>query len=293
MVYVEKGGEIILKIVGVDKDVCIMIGDKVKFIIYCFECGSKLVCYEGEVVYYCINDVVCFLQIKGKIEYFISCRVMNIDGFGLEMVDQFYQEGLICDVVDLYILKILDIINLECMGEKFVENIIKGIEQFKEVLFERVFFVLGICFVGEIVVKKVVKFFKLMDVLVDVSLDNLIYVDEIGEKIVQSILLYFVNLKNCDIIECFCVVGVRLEVDEEDILEYIDKLVGKFIVISGVFVYYLCDEYKELIEKYGGKNVGSILFKISFILVGDNMGFSKLEKVQKLGVIIVSEEEFL
>lgn len=293
MVYVEKGGEIIPKIVGVDKDARIMIGDKVKFITHCPECGSKLVRYEGEAAYYCTNDAACPPQIKGKIEHFISRRAMNIDGLGPETVDQFYQEGLIRDVADLYTLKTSDIINLERMGEKSAENIIKGIEQSKEVPFERVLFALGIRFVGETVAKKVAKSFKSMDALADASLDNLIHVDEIGEKIAQSILLYFANPKNRDIIERLRVAGVRLEADEEDTSEHTDKLAGKSIVISGVFAHHSRDEYKELIEKHGGKNVGSISSKTSFILVGDNMGPSKLEKAQKLGVTIVSEEEFL
>ena len=293
MVYVEKGGEIIPKIVGVDKNARIMIGDKVKFITYCPECGSKLVRYEGEAAYYCTNDAACPPQIKGKIEHFISRRAMDIDGLGPETVDQFYQEGLIRDVADLYTLKTSDIINLERMGEKSAENIIKGIEQSKEVPFERVLFALGIRFVGETVAKKVAKSFKSMDALADASLDDLIHVDEIGEKIAQSILLYFANPKNRDIIERLRVAGVRLEADEEDTSGHTDKLAGKSIVISGVFAHHSRDEYKELIEKHGGKNVGSISSKTSFVLAGDNMGPSKLEKAQKLGVTIVSEEEFL
>ena len=293
MVYVEKGGEIIPKIVGVDKNARIMIGDKVKFITYCPECGSKLVRYEGEAAYYCTNDAACPPQIKGKIEHFISRRAMDIDGLGPETVDQFYQEGLIRDVADLYTLKTSDIINLERMGEKSAENIIKGIEQSKEVPFERVLFALGIRFVGETVAKKVAKSFKSMDALADASLDDLIHVDEIGEKIAQSILLYFANPKNRDIIERLRVAGVRLEADEEDTSGHTDKLAGKSVVISGVFAHHSRDEYKELIEKHGGKNVGSISSKTSFVLAGDNMGPSKLEKAQKLGVTIVSEEEFL
>ena len=191
MVYVEKGGEIIPKIVGVDKDARIMIGDKVKFITHCPECGSKLVRYEGEAAYYCTNDAACPPQIKGKIEHFISRRAMNIDGLGPETVDQFYQEGLIRDVADLYTLKTSDIINLERMGEKSAENIIKGIEQSKEVPFERVLFALGIRFVGETVAKKVAKSFKSMDALADASLDNLIHVDEIGEKNSAEYLVVF------------------------------------------------------------------------------------------------------
>lgn len=293
MVYVEKGGEIIPKIVGVDKNARILIGDKVKFIPHCPECGSKLVRYEGEAAYYCTNDTACPPQIKGKIEHFISRKAMNIDGLGPETVDQFYQEGLIHDIADLYSLKAADIVTLERMGEKSAENIIKGIEQSKEVPFERVLFALGIRFVGETVAKKVARAFKSIDTLANANLDTLIHVDEIGEKIAQSIILYFNDFRNREIIERLRVAGVKLEVNKKDMSAHTDKLSGKSIVISGVFTHYSRDEYKELIEKHGGKNVGSISSKTSFILAGDNMGPSKLEKAQKLGVSIVGEDEFL
>lgn len=293
MVYVEKGGEIIPKIVGVDKNARILIGDKVKFIPHCPECGSKLVRYEGEAAYYCTNDTACPPQIKGKIEHFISRKAMNIDGLGPETVDQFYQEGLIHDIADLYSLKAADIVTLERMGEKSAENIIKGIEQSKEVPFERVLFALGIRFVGETVAKKVARAFKSIDALANANLDTLIHVDEIGEKIAQSIILYFNDFRNREIIERLRVAGVKLEVNKKDMSAHTDKLSGKSIVISGVFTHYSRDEYKELIEKHGGKNVGSISSKTSFILAGDNMGPSKLEKAQKLGVSIVGEDEFL
>ena len=293
MVYVEKGGEIIPKIVGVDKDARIMIGDKVRFITDCPECGSKLVRYKGEAAYYCTNDTACPPQIKGKIEHFISRRAMNIEGLGPETVDQFYQEGLIHDIADLYKLKASDIINLERMGEKSAENIISGIEQSKNVPFERVLFALGIRFVGETTAKTLVKAFKSIDALIHAGLDDLIHVDEIGEKIAQSIILYFADAKNRDIVERLRVAGVTMEADEQDTADRTEKLAGKSIVISGVFTYHSRDEYKAFIEKHGGKNVGSISSKTSFILAGDNMGPSKLEKAQKLGIAMVSEEEFL
>ena len=293
MVYVEKGGEIIPKIVGVDKDARIMIGDKVRFITDCPECGSKLVRYKGEAAYYCTNDTACPPQIKGKIEHFISRRAMNIEGLGPETVDQFYQEGLIHDIADLYKLKASDIINLERMGEKSAENIISGIEQSKNVPFERVLFALGIRFVGETTAKTLVKAFKSIDALIHAGLDDLIHVDEIGEKVAQSIILYFADAKNRDIVERLRVAGVTMEADEQDTADRTEKLAGKSIVISGVFTYHSRDEYKAFIEKHGGKNVGSISSKTSFILAGDNMGPSKLEKAQKLGIAMVSEEEFL
>ena len=179
------------------------------------------------------------------------------------------------------------------MGEKSAENIVTGIAQSKTVPFERVIFALGIRFVGETVAKKIAKSFENIDDLQQADLEKLVSIDEIGEKIAQSILLYFANPKNRDIIERLRVAGVRLEADEEDTSEHTDKLAGKSIVISGVFAHHSRDEYKELIEKHGGKNVGSISSKTSFILAGDNMGPSKLEKAQKLGVKIMSEDEFL
>lgn len=293
MVYVEKGGEIIPKIVGVDKDARILIGEKVKFITHCPECGSQLVRYEGEAAYYCTNDTACPPQIKGKIEHFISRKAMNIEGLGPETVDQFYQEGLIHDIADLYILKTSDIVNLERMGEKSAENIIAGIEQSKNIPFERVLFALGIRFVGETTAKTLAKAFKSIDALANASLDDLIHVDEIGEKIAQSIILYFTDDKNREIIKRLRDAGVKLEADEQDTSDHTDKLAGKLIVISGVFTHHSRDEYKDLIEKHSGKNVGSISSKTSFILAGDNMGPSKLEKAQKLGIPIISEDEFL
>lgn len=293
MVYVEKGGEIIPKIVGVDKEARLLIGDKVNFITRCPECGSMLVRYEGEAAHYCPNDTACPPQIKGKIEHFISRKAMNIDGLGPETVDQFYQEGLIHDAADLYTLKAEDIVRLDRMGEKSAENLIKGIAQSKEVPFARVLFALGIRFVGETVAKKIAKTFPSIDALAAASLDDLIHVDEIGEKIAQSILLYFANARNRDLIERLRQAGVKLASDPEDTSDHTDKLAGKSIVISGVFSHHSRDEYKELIEKHGGKNVGSISAKTSFVLAGDNMGPSKLEKANKLGVPIVDEDTFL
>lgn len=293
MVYVEKGGEIIPKIVGVDKEARLLIGDKVKFITRCPECGSPLVRYEGEAAHYCPNDTACPPQIKGRIEHFISRKAMNIDGLGPETVDQFYQEGLIHDVADLYSLRADEIIKLERMGEKSAENIIRSIERSREVPFERVLFALGIRFVGETVAKKVAKVFRSIDMLAQATLDDLIHVDEIGEKIAQSIILYFRNPQNRELIERLRRAGVQLEAAAQDTANYTDKLAGKSIVISGVFAHHSRDEYKALIEQHGGKNVGSISSKTSFILAGDNMGPAKLEKAKKLGVPIVGEDEFL
>lgn len=294
MVYVEKGGEIIPKITGVDKDARgMLIGEKVKFITHCPECGSKLVRYEGEAAHYCPNETACPPQIKGKIEHFISRKAMNIDGLGPETVDTFYRLGLIKDTADLYQLTAEDIKNLDRMGEKSAENIIKGIKASKEVPFERVLFALGIRFVGETVAKKIAKSFNSIEELENADLEKLTSVDEIGEKIAQSILIYFSSPLNVSLIERLKSAGLQLYRKEEDLNEYTDKLAGQSIVISGVFTHHSRDEYKDLIEKNGGKNVGSISTKTSFILAGENMGPSKLEKAHKLGIKIISEDEFL
>ena len=294
MVYVEKGGEIIPKITGVDKDArSMLIGEKVKFITHCPECGSKLIRYEGEAAHYCPNETSCPPQIKGKIEHFISRKAMNIDGLGPETVDMFYRLGLIKNTADLYQLTADDIKNLDRMGEKSAENIIKGIEASKEVPFERVLFALGIRFVGETVAKKIAKSFNDIDELENANLEKLINIDEIGEKIAQSILAYFANPLNRELVERLKSTGLQLYRREEDLSGYTDKLAGQAIVISGVFTHHSRDEYKELIEKNGGKNVGSISAKTSFILAGENMGPAKLEKAHKLGIRIMSEDEFL
>ena len=293
MVYVEKGGEIIPKIVGVDMDARFMVGDKIRFIDKCPECGSPLTRYEGEAAHYCTNDTACPPQIKGKIEHFVSRKAMNIDGLGSETIDQFYQEGLIHTIADLYSLKAPDIARLERMGKKSALNIMEGIRASKDVPFERVLFALGIRFVGETTAKTLAKAFRSIDKLASASLDDLMQVDEIGARIAESIIRYFADEKNREQIERLREAGVQLEMEELDLSEYTDKLVGKSIVISGVFTHHSRDEYKEIIEKNGGKNVGSISKKTSFILAGDNMGPAKLEKANKLGIPIINEEDFL
>lgn len=293
MVYVEKGGEIIPKITGVDKDARILMGDKVKFITHCPECGSKLIRYEGEAAYYCPNETACPPQIKGKIEHFISRRAMNIDGLGPETIDMFYRLGLIKNTADLYQLTSDDIKNLDRMGEKSADNIIKGITASKEVPFERVLFALGIRFVGETVAKKIAKSFENIEELEHANYETLTNIDEIGTKIAQSIISYFNNPANRELITRLKTAGLQFYRKREDLSTYTNKLAGMSIVISGVFAHHSRDEYKALIEKNGGKNSGSISNKTSFILAGDNMGPSKLEKAQKLGIRIVNEDEFL
>ena len=239
------------------------------------------------------NETACPPQIKGKIEHFISRKAMNIDGLGPETVDMFYRLGLIKDTADLYKLTVDDIKNLDRMGDKSAENIVKGIAQSKEVPFERALFALGIRFVGETVAKKIAKSFTDIEELENADLERLINIDEIGEKIAQSIISYFANPLNRELIERLKIAGLQFSRKEEDLSGYTDKLAGQSIVISGVFTHHSRDEYKDLIEKNGGKNVGSISAKTSFILAGENMGPAKLEKAQKLGVQIMSEDEFL
>lgn len=294
LVYVEKGGEIIPKITGVDKDARgMMLGEKVRFITHCPECGSPLIRYEGEAAHYCPNETACPPQIKGKIEHFISRRAMNIDGLGPETVDLFYQVGLIKDASDLYALKVEDIMGLERMGRKSAENIIRGIEASKSVPFERVLFALGIRFVGETVAKKLAHALGEIEAIRGAGLDTLKAIDEIGEKIAQSIVAYFDNPMNDALVKRLEAAGLQFCRSEEELEGRTDKLAGLSIVISGVFAHHSRDEYKSLIEKNGGKNVGSISSKTSFILAGENMGPSKLEKAQKLGIRILNEDEFL
>jgi len=292
MVYVEKGGEIIPKITGVDTDARgMLLGEKVKFITRCPECGTPLVRFEGEAAHYCPNETACPPQIKGKIEHFISRRAMNIDGLGPETVDLFYRLGLIKDAADL--LTVDDIKDLDRMGQKSAENIVNSIAASRNVPFERVLFALGIRFVGETVAKKIARSFKSIDEVEQASLETLMSVDEIGEKIAQSIVSYFANPLNRSLVERLKEAGLQFSRSEEDLSGYTDKLAGQSIVISGVFEHHSRDEYKEMIERNGGKNVGSISSKTSFILAGANMGPAKLEKAQKLGIRILSENEFL
>ncbi len=294
MVYVEKGGEIIPKITGVDTEARDgSLGEKVRFISRCPECGTPLVRYEGEAAHYCPNDTACPPQLKGKIEHFISRRAMDIDGLGPETVDLLYQKGLIRDVSDLYKLRVEDLKGRERMGLKTAENIISGIAASRAVPFERVLFALGIRFVGETVAKKLARAFGSIDALRRADMQALTDVDEIGDRIAQSITAYFANPLNRALVERLEQAGLQFSRTEEDMAGQTDRLAGQTVVISGVFARHSRDEYKALIEKHGGKNTGSISAKTSFILAGDNMGPAKLEKARKLGVRIVGEDDFL
>lgn len=291
-VYVEKGGEIIPKIVGVDIDRRPEDAQPVKFIDKCPECGTPLVRYEGEAAHYCPNDTGCPPQIKGRIEHFIARRAMNIDSLGPETVDEYYRRGLVHNIADLYTIKVQDI-NGSGNRERSARKIVDGIAASKQVPFERVVFALGIRFVGETSARLLARHFKTMDALQNASMQQLMEVEGVGEVIAKSVIAYFHNLVNQDIVERLRSYGLQMQLSEEQINGASDKLAGKSIVISGVFAKHSRDEYKALIEQHGGKNVGSISGKTSFILAGDNMGPSKLQKAEKLGIPLVNEDDFL
>lgn len=293
MVYVEKGGEIIPKITGVDVDARFMLGEKVRFIAKCPECGTPLVRAEGEAAHYCPNDITCPPQIKGRIEHFVARDAMNIDSIGPETIEMLFNYNLIKDISDIYQLQPEELMFLPRMGQRSAENIVSGIRASLAVPFERVLFALGIRFVGATVAKRLARAFKNIGGLMDASFEELTAVDEIGERIASAVIAFFSNEANRSLVERLKAAGLQFEVSEEEQRPHSDVLKGLSIVISGVFVHHSRDEYKDIIEKNGGKNVGSVSKSTSFILAGDNMGPSKLEKAQKLGVRIVSEDEFL
>ena len=291
-VYVEKGGEIIPKIVGVDIDRRPEDAKPVVFIDKCPECGTPLVRYEGEAAHYCPNDTGCPPQIKGRIEHFIARRAMNIDSLGPETVDEYYRRGLVHNIADLYTIKVQDI-NGSGNRERSARKIVDGIAASRQVPFERVVFALGIRFVGETSARLLARHFKTMDALQNASMQQLMEVEGVGEVIAKSVIAYFHNPVNQDIVERLRSYGLQMQLSEVQINGASNKLAGKSIVISGVFAKHSRDEYKALIEQHGGKNVGSISGKTSFILAGDNMGPSKLQKAEKLGIPLVNEDDFL
>ncbi|MGX8697671.1 MAG: NAD-dependent DNA ligase LigA, partial [Prevotella sp.] len=290
MVYVEKGGEIIPKIVGVNIDERPIVAQPVQFIRRCPECGTPLV--RSEAIWYCPNDTGCAPQIKGRIEHFIARRAMNIDSLGPETVDDYYRSGLVKNIADLYDIKVQQI-NGDGSRTKSAQRIVNGIAKSREVPFERVVFALGIRFVGETSARLLARHFKTMDALMTASQEELCEVEGIGEIMAKSIVSYFHDEQNRRIIERLRGFGLQFALSPDQTAAHSDKLAGQSIVISGVFQHHSRDEYKLIIEQNGGKNVGSISGKTSFILAGDNMGPSKLEKAQKLGIRIVSEDEFI
>ena len=290
--YVEKGGEIIPKIVGVDIDRRPIVATQVRFATHCPECGARLVRYEGEAAHYCPNDSSCPPQIKGRIEHFISRKAMNIDSLGPETVDEYFRHGLVKNIADLYDIDVQQI-NGNGNRQKSAQKIVNGIAASVHVPFERVVFALGIRFVGETSAKLLARHFKTMDALMHASLQDLVEVEGVGEVIAKSVISYFHQPENISIVQRLRDKGVQMSLSEEQLQGASDKLAGKSIVISGVFARHSRDEYKQLIEQHGGKNVGSISGKTSFILAGDNMGPSKLQKAEKLGIAIIGEDEFL
>ncbi|MFN5460807.1 MAG: NAD-dependent DNA ligase LigA [Bacteroidota bacterium] len=291
-VFVEKGGEIIPKITSVDLNKRQENSAKTIYIENCPECGRKLIRKEGEAVHYCPNENGCPPQIKGKMIHFVGRRAMNIESLGEETIEQFYASGLIKNISDLYELKKEQLLPLERMADKSAQNIIDGIELSKEVPFERVLFALGIRHVGETTAKKIAKKVKNLDALMQMSLEDLENIEEVGGVIAQSLKDYFSNEQNIQMINKLKSHGLKFELSAEQISNATDKLKGLTIVISGTFERHSRDELKELIENNGGKNSGSISKKTSYLLAGENMGPEKLKKAESLGVKIISEKDF-
>lgn len=291
-VYIEKGGEIIPKIVGVDTERRSENAEPVRFITHCPECGAELIRYEGEAAHYCPNDSSCPPQIKGRIEHFIARKAMNIMTLGPETVDEYYQRGLIRNIADLYDLTVRQI-DPSGSKAKSAQNVVQAIADSTQVPFERVVFALGIRFVGITTAKQLARHFRNIDSLMNASLEELLEVEGVGQVIAESITRYFHDENNLSILQRLRDKGLQMCVTEDASNGDSDTLEGKSIVISGVFRHHSRDEYKELIEKHGGKNVGSISSKTSFILAGDNMGPSKLQKAEKLGIEIIGEDTFL
>jgi DNA ligase (NAD+) len=310
MVWVEKGGEIIPKIVSVEPrtrnqeprpisndktdegDKSLLLAPYSIFPKNCPECGTPLVRVEGEAAWRCPNEASCPPQIKGKIEHFVSRKAMNIDGLGSETIDLLYKQGLLQDIADIYALTQEDIAKQERLGDKSAQNILKGIEDSKSTPWARVLFALGIRMVGETTAKKIAKRFPNIELLQWATTEQLVSIEDVGEQIATNIVDYFNDMYNLDIINRLRNAGVQME-SQEDNTPTSNKLEGKSIVVSGVFAHHSRDEYKAMIEAHGGKNVGSVSKKTSFILAGENMGPEKRKKAESLGVEIMTEEDFL
>jgi DNA ligase (NAD+) len=298
-VFVEKGGEIIPKIIGVDEsqrgknDLFGNSNEPTKYITHCPECGAELVRSEGEANHYCPNELGCPPQVKGKIEHFVGRRAMNIDSLGGETIAQLFDSGLIKNIADLYILKKEDLLKLERLAEKSVNNLLAGIEESKNVPFERVLFAIGIRHIGETTAKKLAFYFKSIDNIAKANIAELLEVGDIGERIATTIIDYFTDERNAEIIERLKKYGLQFELSEEQLTNTSDKLIDLTFVVSGVFSKFSRDEIKKAIEQNGGKNVGSISGKTSYVVAGDNMGPEKLKKAEKLGVPVISEDDFI
>lgn len=290
VVYVEKGGEIIPKIVGIDLSKRKPDAKKVIYITDCPECGTPLTRYEGEVIHYCPNDLGCPPQITGRIIHFISRKAMDIEGLGAETVELLFKEELIKNSADLYSLTFDQIVDLERMGERSANNLLQGLEASKKIPFERVLFALGIRYVGETVAKKVATALKNIDAIIAATYDELINIDEVGEKIALAIQQHFMQEENVQIVEKLKAAGLIFEIEEKELASSI--LEGKSVVVSGVFTTFSRKELKEIIEANGGRNVGSISKRTSFVVAGENMGPSKYKQAQDLEIDILTEEEF-
>lgn len=292
-VFVEKGGEIIPKIIGVDFTQRPNESSPTEYITHCPECGTLLERNEGEAQHYCTNYYGCPPQITGRIQHFISRKAMDIEGMGSETVELLFQEGLITNYADLYTLTKEQLLPLERMAEKSAENLIGGVAQSVNIPFERVLFALGIRFVGETVAKKLARAYKNIDNLMVASTEDLVQVDEIGQRIAESVVDFFQNEKNLEIIARLRGYGLQFEISAEKLQNQTDKLKGSTFVVSGVFQKLSRDELKKLIEDNGGKVASSISAKTSYLVAGDNMGPSKKIKAENLGVPIISEDDFL
>ena len=300
-VYVEKGGEIIPKIVGKEERPTPTLprregeNTNYQFITHCPECGTKLVRVEGEAAWRCPNEMSCPPQLKGKLEHFVSRKAMNIEGLGSETIGMLYENGLLHSIADIYSLKQEDLAAQERLGDKSAQNILQAIEGSKQVPWARVLFALGIRMVGETTAKKIAKRFRSIDALQWASKEELTGIEDVGEQIADNIVAYFADIRNLEIITRLQAAGLQMEdvSNKQSAVSVPQVLAGKTIVISGTFTHHSRDEYKQMIEDYGGKNSGSVSKKTDFILAGENMGPSKLEKAQSLGVKLMSEEEFL
>ena len=292
-VFVEKGGEIIPKIIGVDESKRHAHSQKVKYITHCPECGTELIRNEDEANHYCPNELSCPPQVKGKMEHFVSRRAMDIDSLGAETIAQLYDAGLIKNCADLFQLKKEDVLKIDRMAEKSVNNLLAGIEASKRVPFERVLYGIGIRHIGETTAKKLAYYFKNIDSLKNATLEQLLEVGDIGETTAKAIIDYFSDKRNIEIIDNLKSHGLQFELSDAQLINSSDKLKGLSFVVSGVFSKFSRDDLKKTIEQNGGKNVGSISGKTSYVIAGENMGPEKHKKAEKLGVHIISEDDFI
>ena len=294
MLYVEKGGEIIPKITGVDTDAREAGAKLVEFVSHCPACGTRLVRVEGEAAWQCPNKYGCPPQIVGRVEHFVGRRMMNIDGIGEETAARLYETGLVRNIADLYDLRPEDLMGLEGFARKSAERVVEGIEASKQVPFERVVFALSIPYVGETTAKKIARTVRSLDRLMAMPAAELEAIEDVGPRIAESIVEYFASPVNREVVERLKLAGIQTEMAEDgNQAPASDALAGKSVVISGVFAKHSRDEYKSMIERHGGKNVGSISKKTDFVLAGENMGPAKLEKARSLGIPVISEDEFL